>query len=310
MHIPDGFLDSKTAMTTAALSAVAVGGALRHARIPPRSVPLMGLAAAFVFAAQMLNFPVAAGTSGHLIGAVLSAVLLGPSAGVLVMTTVLLVQSLLFADGGLVALGANILNMAVAATLGGYGIYRLVFRMIPGERGRLVAVAFASWCSTVFAAILCAGELSWSGTAPWGAVFPAMANVHMIVGLGEGLITSLVIVGIARARPELLKEVAGSTPIGKKVAYVLILLVAIALFVSPFVSRWPDGLESVASSLGFSQKAVTQPLQPWPIADYQIPGIGSPAAATVLAGAIGSAVAFALSFILARILMPSARMRP
>jgi cobalt/nickel transport system permease protein len=270
----------------------------------------MGLTAAFVFAAQMLNFPVAAGTSGHLIGAVLSAVLLGPSGGVLVITTVLLVQSLLFADGGLVALGANILNMAVAATLGGYGIYRLVLRIIPGERGRLAAVAFASWCSTVFAATLCAGELSWSGTAPWGAVFPAMANVHMIVGLGEGLITSLVFVGIARARPELLKEEVGSTPIGNSAAYALVLLLAIALFISPFVSRWPDGLESVASSLGFSQKASTQSLQPSPIIDYQIPGVGSPAAATILAGVVGSAVAFVLSFILARILIPSARIRP
>lgn len=312
MHIPDGFLDTKTAITTAVLSAVAVGGALRHARhsIPPRSIPLMGLAAAFVFAAQMLNFPVAAGTSGHLMGALLSAVLLGPSGGILVMTAVLVVQSLLFADGGLVALGANVLNMAVVATLAGYGVFRLMIRVLTGDRGRVVAVAFASWCSTVVASLLCAGELAWSGAAPWEAAFPAMANVHMIIGIGEALITSLVIVGLARARPELLRLGTSPVPFGSGIVYGLVFLVALAVFVSPFASPWPDGLEHVAASVGFDQRAAAQSLQHAPMADYRIPGIGSPAAATVLAGAAGSLLVFALSFVLARVLVPPPRPRP
>src|SRR5437763_9509310 len=126
MHIPDGFLDAKTALCAAAVSSLGVGVALRRARLhlPPRRVPLMGLAAAFVFAAQMLNFPVAGGTSGHLVGGVLTAVLLGPSAAVLVMTCVLIVQCLMFADGGLMALGANVFNMAIVSVCGGYAVFR------------------------------------------------------------------------------------------------------------------------------------------------------------------------------------------
>src|SRR3990172_7730516 len=134
MHIPDGFIDGKTAGATTALSLAGVGLALRRVKreLPPRKVPLLGLAAAFLFAAQMLNFPVAAGTSGHLIGGVLVAALLGPSAAVVVVTTVLIVQCFLFADGGVSALGANVFNMALLGAVGGYAIYRLVRRAVPG----------------------------------------------------------------------------------------------------------------------------------------------------------------------------------
>src|SRR5512147_218372 len=137
MHIPDGFLDAKTALATGALAAAGLGLALRDARrsLPPRKVPLMGLSAAFIFAAQMLNFPVAGGTSGHLVGAVLASVLLGPSAAIVVMTAVLLIQCLLFADGGLLALGANLFNMAIVAVLGGHAVYRAVRRVLPDRRG-------------------------------------------------------------------------------------------------------------------------------------------------------------------------------
>jgi cobalt/nickel transport system permease protein len=306
VHIPDGFLDTKTAVTTAVLSAAAVGVAVRQARIslPPRSVPTMGLAAAFVFAAQMLNFPVAAGTSGHLMGAVLSAVLLGPAGGMLVMTSVLIVQSLLFADGGLVALGANVLNMAVVATSCGYGIYRLVLRAVPGDRGRVAAVAFASWCSTVIAAICCAGELAWSGTAPWGIAFPAMANVHMLIGIGEALITALVIVALARVRPELLKQGMAVQSRGSAVMYGVVLVIGLVVFVSPFASPWPDGLAKVAEVIGFDQRALEGAGHAAIMPEYQVPGLGSAAAATVIAGALGTIAAFGLSFILAKLLIP------
>jgi cobalt/nickel transport system permease protein len=137
MHIPDGFIDGKTAATTAALSAVGVGLALRQVRrrLERRRVPLLGLAAAFLFAAQMINFPVYGGTSGHLLGGVLVAALLGPSAAIVVLTTVLIVQCFLFADGGVLALGANIFNMGIVGGAGGYWIYRLVCRALPGPRG-------------------------------------------------------------------------------------------------------------------------------------------------------------------------------
>src|SRR5579862_3024528 len=184
MHIPDGFLDLKTATATAALSAAGLALAARQARkhLPPRRVPLMGLSAAFIFATQMLNFPVAGGTSGHLIGGVLASVLLGPSAAVLVISSVLIVQCLVFADGGVLALGANVFNMAVVSSVGGYFVFSLLRRTLPGDRGRLVAVALASWIATVAAAVVCAGQLALSGTVAWSVGLPAMADVHMLIG--------------------------------------------------------------------------------------------------------------------------------
>ena len=303
VHIPDGFLDTKTVIATGLLSGAALGGALRHAQrsFPARKVPLMGLTAAFVFAAQMINFPVLAGTSGHLMGAVLAAVLLGPAGGVLVMTSVLIVQALFFADGGLLALGANVLNMAVAAPLGGYAVYALLRRLVPGQRGMIVAVAFAGWCSMVLAAILCAGELAWSGTAPWSAAFPAMANVHMLIGLGEGVITALVVAGLARVRPELLGNGGEEGGGWVRVLYVLVMILAFGIFFSPFASSWPDGLERVAAALGFDQRGMAFAA---PLADYRVPGIGSPALATAITAALGGIVVFLLSFLLARLLVP------
>jgi cobalt/nickel transport system permease protein len=155
MHIPDGFLDAKVIAATAALAAIGVGAAWRQTKknLPQRQIPLLGLAAAFVFAAQMLNFPVAGGTSGHLLGAVLISVLLGPSAAVIVMTAVLVVQCFLFADGGVLALGANVFNMAVMGTLVGNAVYRMALHILGGERGRIAAVAIGSWSSVMAAAI-------------------------------------------------------------------------------------------------------------------------------------------------------------
>lgn len=305
MHIPDGFLDGKTAAVTAVISTVSFAFALRQSkkRMQPRKIPLMGVAAAFVFAAQMVNFPVGAGTSGHLVGAVLTAVLLGPSAALIVITSVLIVQALLFADGGLTALGANVFNMAVIGSVGGYAVFRLVRKLVPGERGFYGAVAFASWISTVLASVCVAGELAWSGTVAWSAGFPAMANVHMIIGLGEALITSLVIAAVARTRKDLLDTQGETIPLSQVVVYGLALALGLALFVSPFASQWPDGLEKVASMLGFEQHTVASPAAASPIAGYHIRGFDS-TAATALAGAIGTIVVFGLSFLLARLLAP------
>jgi cobalt/nickel transport system permease protein len=305
MHIPDGFLDVKTAVATAVLSGTGISAAVRSAqkRLPRRKVPLMGVAAAFVFAAQMLNFPVAAGTSGHLMGSVLTAVLLGPAAGVVVMTSVLLVQALVFGDGGLLALGANIFNMAIVGCGAGYGIYSLLRRFLPGDRGMLAAAGFASWCAIVLASVCAAGELAWSGTAPWGAAFPAMATVHMLIGVGEALITMLVLGAIALTRHDVLENGSEKTPGAELVVLGLTLALGLALFVSPFASGWPDGLEKVAAALGFDMKAARA--FPTPLSDYTVPGFSSPAAATAVAGGIGAFLAFGLSFVIARLILPS-----
>ena len=314
MHVPDGFLDAPTALATGGLAAVGLGLALRRVRraFPPRRVPLIGLAAAFVFAAQMLNFPVAGGTSGHLIGATLAAVLLGPSAAVLVMSSVIILQCFMFADGGLTALGANLFNMAVVAPAVGYAAYRVVRRLAgDGLRVRLLAAGFGAWCSTVAAAVTCAGQLALSGTVAWRAAFPAMAGVHMLVGLGEAVITTLIVAAVARARPELLAEtdraVGGRGP-GELVALGLPIALGLVVFVAPFASPWPDGLQRVAESLGFAPRAAA-PLVPAPLADYATPGL-SGAAATVVAGVVGALVAFGAAYATARILTPPGARRP
>ncbi len=290
MHIPDGFLDAKTVLVTAGLSAVGLGTALRQARLhmPRRSVPMMGLAAAFVFVAQMLNFPVAAGTSGHLVGAALVAVLLGPAAAVIVISAVLIVQCLLFADGGLSALGANIFNMALVGSVAGYAIYAVMHKVFPSPRGRLAAVAFSSWCATVLAAVCCAGELAWSGTVPWAAVLPAMTGVHMLIGLGEAVITAMVIAALDRIGFAELPTGLAARP-GGFLVYGLLLALGLALFVAPFASPWPDGLEKVAFMLGFAHKAASH------------------STAVAWAGGLSTAAAFVCSWGLAGWLVPAQR---
>ena len=307
MHIPDGFIDGKTAATTALLSAVGVGLALRQVRrrLPPRRVPLLGLAAAFLFAAQMVNFPVAGGTSGHLVGGVLAAALLGPSAAIVVLTTVLIVQCFLFADGGVLALGANIFNMAIVGAAGGYAIYRAMRYVLPGTRGQVAAVAFAGWCSTVVASICCAGELAWSGTFAWPVGFTAMTTVHMAIGVGEALISALVLLAIQRVRPDLTSEVNGAEPAqpwGELARYGFLAAIGVAIFVAPFACSWPDGLESVAAKLGFEHKAIHLAAAA-PAPGYQMPGMHWTAGATALAGGVGTVIAFGLSLMLGRSLV-------
>lgn len=307
MHIPDGFIDTKTALVTAGVAALGLGYAARAGRraLPPRRVPLLGLTAACVFAAQMLNFPVAGGTSGHLMGGVLAAVLLGPSAGVLVIASVLIVQCLLFADGGILALGANIFNMGIIGTAAAYGIYWLIRRATRGIEGQLMAAAFAAWCSVVLAASACAAELALSGTVRLAVALPAMAGIHMLIGIGEAVITTLVLASIAAARPELLlaaREPAEPATSGV-IVYGLALAVGLAALVSPFASAWPDGLEKVAARLGFDA-AAPGPIIAAPIPDYALPGIGSPAVATAMAGAFGTVFMFCFALVLARIVAP------
>jgi cobalt/nickel transport system permease protein len=309
MHIPDGFLDAKTALATGGLAAAGVGLALRTVArtAPPSRIPLIGVAAAFVFAAQMLNFPVAGGTSGHLLGAVLAAVLLGPGAAVLAMTSVLILQCFLFADGGVTALGANLFNMALVAPVVGYAAYRLASRALGDTlRARLAGTAFGAWCSTVAAAIACAGQLALSGTVPWRTAFPAMTGIHVPIAVGEALITTLVVAAVARARPDLLErgasaERGGLAPL---VGYGALVALGLAVFVAPFASPLPDGLERVAAALGFQFRAAGSPAVTTPLPDYAVPGVSSGALSTMLAGAIGTAVAFALAYLLARALTP------
>ena len=202
----------------------------------------------------------------------------------------------------MLALGANLFNMALVAPLGGYAVYRAVAAVVPADRGRLMAAAFAGWCSTVLAAGCCAAQLAFSGTARWTVVMPAMVHIHLLIGVGEGLITGLVLLAILRTRPELLERreaPAASTP-ARWLIPALLICAGIALFLSPQASSWPDGLEKVAARLGFAGKGTPPAALPVPLADYQMPGVSSPSWSTGLAGLAGTAVAFVLSWVFAQ----------
>ncbi len=213
MHIPDGFLDAKTFVTLDVVAAafVAAAAARVRRRLSEPAVPLMAVLAAFIFAAQMLNFPVAGGTSAHFTGGALAAILLGPWAGALVMTLVLVIQAVAFGDGGVLALGANVFNLALVAPFIAYGLYRFIRRLWRAEAGRFFGASVGAWAATVAAAAACAAELATSGTIPFAVVLPAMVAVHGLIGVAEGLITALALAAVRAGRPDLL-ELSRLTP--------------------------------------------------------------------------------------------------
>jgi len=207
VHIPDGFINAQTSLAAGAVAAGGVGISLRRAAqtLQERQAPLAGLVAAFIFAVQMLNFPVAAGTSGHLLGGVLAAVLVGPWAGCVCVAVVLVVQSL-FADGGLTALGLNITNMAIVGVFGGWAVFVLLRRALPATRTSvMVSSGIAAGISVVLAASAFVLEYAVVGTgnAPVGTVLAAMVGVHTLIGIGEGVITALTVGVVLGVRPDL-----------------------------------------------------------------------------------------------------------
>lgn len=206
MHIPDGFLTANTFLPAwvISISGLIICIKKTNKMLKDKMVPLMGVMSAFIFAAQMLNFPIIGGTSGHLLGAVLAVVLLGPFAGAVVISVVLIAQCFIFQDGGLIALGANIFNMAFIGAMGGYLIYFMIFKVLHKKRGFMFSVAVASWFSVVLASSACAFELALSGLVSLKVALPAMVSVHAIIGLGEAIITCFVLGFIAKTRPDLI----------------------------------------------------------------------------------------------------------
>ncbi len=203
MHIPDGFLSMPVIVVMWILTIIVVGYSIKRTnnQITERHIPLMGVMAAFVFAAQMVNVPVAAGTSGHFLGGVLVAIFLGPWIGTVVMATVFIVQAVLFQDGGILALGANIFNMGVVGTVVGYYLYRGFLRY---TKKKTASAAAAAWVAIVLSSLVCAVELAVSGTSPFHVVVPAMTGIHVIIGIIEAVITVVVISAVMKARPDLL----------------------------------------------------------------------------------------------------------
>jgi cobalt/nickel transport system permease protein len=251
----------------------------------------MGVMAAFIFAAQMINFPVAGGTSGHLLGGALAAIVLGPWAGILVMTTVISVQALVFQDGGLIVMGANIFNMGILTALIGYGLYRGAAGRRRGTR--LTIAGIAAWISVVAGALLTAFQLWLSGTSALRIVFPAMLGVHMLIGIGEALITVAALAFILQTRPDLLSD--GEQNRGGMGWVVIGALIALAVvIISPWASANPDGLERVAIDLGFIETGLDPSYELLP--DYTIPLLGETGPSTILAGLIGAAIVALIIF--------------
>lgn len=296
LHIPDGFLSLVIALIFWAITIVTVGIAISKANksLGEKQVPLMGIMAAFIFAAQMLKFPVAGGTSGHFLGGALAAMVLGPWAGILVMTAVIALQALLFQDGGLLVMGANIFNMGLLAAMIGFGLYRSVLGRSKGLR--LSVAGVAAWLAVVASALLAAMQLWLSGTSRLEIVVPAMLSVHVLIGLGEAVITVAALAFIERTRPDLLDKKAIASKGGSGWVYAGIVISLIAVLLSPLASADPDGLERVAKDMGFLHLGQSAPYQILP--GYTIPFLGETALSTVVAGLVGALVVLGLMIVI------------
>ncbi|MFE4307331.1 energy-coupling factor ABC transporter permease [Streptomyces sp. NPDC056891] len=316
MHVPDGFINAPVSVAAGVVAAGAVAVSLRGARreLDERAAPLAGLVAAFIFAVQMLNFPVAAGTSGHLLGGALAAILVGPWTGVLCIAVVLLMQGILFADGGLTALGVNITVMGAVTVVVAYGLFRGLVLLLPRTRASVTAASFVAALVSVPAAAAAFTVLyAVGGTTdvPVSKVLMAMVGVHVLIGVGEAVITMLTVGAVIAVRPDLVYGARGLTaPLKLRVGGELVdaapaaepapagsprklwiggLVSALVLagFVSFYASASPDGLEKVAADKGIDSKVEDHAAADSPLADYGVKGIETARLSGGLAGAIG-----------------------
>jgi cobalt/nickel transport system permease protein len=300
LHIPDGFLSPVVALICWGVAIAVIAMAIRktnHA-LGQKQVPLMGIMAAFIFAAQMINFPVAGGTSGHLLGGALAAIVLGPWPAVLVMTAVIAVQGLLFQDGGLLVMGANILNMGILTIAVGYGLYRLAANR--GKALKLVVAGLAAWLSVMTAALATSLELWLSGTVGLEIVIPAMMSVHALIGIGEALITVAALAFIIQVRPDLLPGEEETVKGGMGWVVVGLLITLAVVVISPLASADPDGLERVAEDYGFLAAGQASPFEIIP--DYTVPFLGETPLSTIIAGVVGAMVVVGIVYMLGKAL--------
>ncbi|MES2791252.1 MAG: energy-coupling factor ABC transporter permease [Planctomycetota bacterium] len=306
MHIRDGFLTPDVCLATGVIALGALAWSVRKLRnsLADRTVPLTGMTASLIFAGQMVNFALPPlPVSGHLLGGVLAAALLGPWAGCVAISLVLIIQLALFYDGGWTVLGANIVNMGVIGTWGGYAIYTALRNLLgTGRRGTLIAAFFASWLSVLAAASVFCLEF-WLSHRHQGynfsQVFGWMVFLHCLIGIGEGLITALVLSFVLVQRPDLLEQKSGSATVlsgvGRFVFAGVIAALGVASFLAPFASEHDDGLEAVADRTGFANLGtVTKVLV---LDEYAIPALSDyPGLSTAVAGIIGTLVVLAAAW--------------
>jgi len=339
VHVPDGFLDAPTSVATAAVAGAAVAVSLRMARgeLDERAAPLAGLTAAFVFAVQMLNFPVGVGTSGHLMGGALAAVLVGPWTAVLVLSVVLAMQALLFADGGLTALGINVVLIGLVTVAVGWTVTKLVLALLPRRPASVVPAAFVgALLSVPAAALVFVGLYAVGGAAdlPLQALAATMVGWHVLIGLGEAVITALTVSAVVAVRPDLvyagrhlqpaleLRGADGRVPdqvpaepdatpdrrrrTGGLVAVGLAVTLLLAGVASFYASGSPDGLEHVAEEQGFLDTARDHAFGDLPLADYGDVG-GIPVG---LAGLLGVAATVLVGWLVFRLVASRRPDRP
>ncbi|MFF4537456.1 energy-coupling factor ABC transporter permease [Streptomyces aureus] len=319
MHVPDGFINAPVSAATGVVAAGAIALSLRGARreLDERTAPLAGLVAAFIFAVQMLNFPVAAGTSGHLLGGALAAILVGPFTGVLCVSVVLLMQGILFADGGLTALGVNITDMAIVTTVVSYAVFRTLVKVLPrGRRSVTVASFAAALLSVPAAAVAFTLIYAVGGTTDvaLSKVATAMVGVHVLIGIGEAVITALTVGAVIAVRPDLvhgarglqqrlklrvngeLVDAPGAAPAPARSSHRkvwitgLVTSLVLAGFVSFYASASPDGLEKVAKDKGIDTRTKAHASEDSPLAGYGVKDVSDARLSGGLAGIIGVGV--------------------
>ena len=293
MHVPDGFMNVTMSAATGVISFGTLWAYIRSAKdlIADKFIALTGMMSALIFVLQMINFPVAAGTSGHLLGGALAVIVLGPRLGLICLSVVVIIQSLLFADGGLSALGVNVLNMAIVTSATSWFIVKYWIKFIGKNRTSIVSVSvLAGILSVVFSSIAFTIQYAIGGTIsiPVGTVLLAMVTTHFIIGFGEGIITALIITLLIRVRPDLIYAYERSDENTTKVSFygLFIILILLLSLITPFASSSPDGLESVAEEFGFTQTDGIVLL----LDDYGISAVNNDFISTVLSALLGVTV--------------------
>ena len=290
MHVPDGFMNVTMSAATGVISFGTLWAYIRSAKdlVADKFIALTGMMSALIFVLQMINFPIAAGTSGHLLGGALAVIVLGPRLGLICLSVVVIIQSLLFADGGLSALGVNVLNMAIVTSATSWFIVKYWIKFIGKNKTSIVSVSvLAGILSVVFSSIAFTIQYAIGGTIsiPVGTVLLAMVTTHFIIGFGEGVITALIVTLLIRVRPDLIYAYERSDENTTKVSFygLFIILILLLSLVTPFASSSPDGLESVAEEFGFTQTDGIVLL----LDDYGISAVNNDFVSTVLSALLG-----------------------
>ena len=302
MHLPDGFISIPVAVTTGILSGGVLFISFKQSLTSERykHASILGLTTAFIFSAQMINFPVIAGTSGHLLGGGLAGILLGnPWSAIQSISTVLIIQAVLFADGGITALGANILNMGIISVWISWLLTKTLHRLMGGSKKYLpIAGGFGAGISVIGTSIACGIQLALSGTSNINLVLPAIAGIHLFIGLGEGVITWSILSFLVKVRPDLLP---GEEKKFHSFLIPIVLIFFLSGILSLFASAYPDGLETVAESLGFSRTVNSSLINiETPFSKYEINGLGD--IGKSITGLLGSFICFFMAFNISKIL--------